>query len=87
MFVCCLWRSPSARAVEHPFLLWNPDEAAAIREGGRLGQGSLGAVGYRRLRPLFAFSVMQDAKAGEQIKKLLGFIGARVDERPWSSII
>ena len=83
----------TALAVEHPYLLWTKDEAAAIRQ--RIETDPLAKKQFERMmamdgrddkaggnRPwlnLFKYAVLGDAAAGAAEKKaLLGFIGARV---------
>lgn len=66
-------------AVEHPFILWNPEEAAAIRKrietepsaAERWAEMQKESGRGGTLRNLFRFTVMGDTKAGEAEKKYL----------------
>jgi len=83
----------TATAVEHPFILWTADEAAAIRE--RIGSEDWARAAWEGMDRsgrhdgfgrMFAASVMGDEEArAAVVEEVLSFAGAPVDRRPWSS--
>jgi len=95
LLACCLLlAAPDLAALEHPFLLWTPDEAAEIR--ARIADDPDARAQLERMRNssiskgnptvwnLFRFVVLEEAEAGEREKeKLLGFIGRKPDPMTW----
>jgi len=94
----CAWAWPAPAQmndIPHPFLLWTPDEAAAIRK--RLDSDPMAARQYERmastdiakLNPtlwnLFNYMVRGDEKAGRsELAALLAFIGRRPEPLTWN---
>jgi hypothetical protein len=81
-------------AVEHPFILWTPAEAAAIR--ARLAQDPDAQAQLVAMREssaardnptvwnLFRYAVLQEEEAGQrELAALRGFIGRRPDPLTW----
>lgn len=93
---CAVVTSPAGAAMRdpgRPFILWTARDAATARQlietqpwAKTAYAAMLAERGYGQThRNLFRFQVMGDQAAGDAEKKyLLSFIGAPVNERPWS---
>jgi len=88
LLIAVLFAAPG-HAADHPYILWTPKEAAAIRE--RIATQAWARAEYERMKSLGGFApqfvrlfdagVMQNEKAREAEKKyLLSFIGAKIGE-------
>ncbi|MCC5830288.1 MAG: hypothetical protein JJU36_12655, partial [Phycisphaeraceae bacterium] len=82
------------RDVPHPFLLWTPEEAKAIRQRIENDEGAKKQLefmrsntvrgGHQTLYNLFAYMVLGDEEAGEREKQaLLRFIGGKPEPMTW----
>ena len=85
----------AAQSAEHPYMLWNKADIEAAQKriaskpwAKKETDALLKTSGHgQTFRNLFRFAVLDDANAGEAEKKyLLSFIGAKVDDRPWSTL-